>query len=213
MTMPIPTVTIERGDGRSVLAGDAVFKDWHMSSSNIRSLRDAVIDIVGRYERGTTVLMADVNSMEHRKLDISLLKELKTRKVSIWLMTYIEDADDLFDAFYMNIDSLIVPYHLTSSDAALKEMNTVSDRTIPAVFADGRTARSRLRDEPLEDVIRRIEDMGFHSVAVVETSGTYDDGMWKELFDRHEMIIPFAPGGEKTAKALGEMGFKDVVML
>ena len=211
--MPVPMITIERGPRKKVLTGNVILDDWHISSSNEqRDLRNDVIDIVEKYGKGSAVVMADVVSLRNRKMDISLLKELKTRKIEIWLITYVEDADDLFDAFYMNIDSLFVPYHVTLSDAALKEMNLVSDSTVPLIFTDGDLALSRLGKVPLHDILQRVEKMGFSSVAVMDISKTYNNELWTGLFAEYDRIIPFVRGDDAVA-SLENLGFVNIVQL
>ena len=210
--MQIPLITIERGTEKSVLSSHAIFDDWHISSSDdMRDLRDSVIEIVEKNGKGSRVVMADVDSLKKKKMDITLLKNLKTKKVDIWLITYVEDADDLFDAFYMNIDTLIVPYHGTISDKALKEMNSVSDSTMPLIFTNGNVALSRSGEIPLRDILRNVTEMGFFSIAVMDVSENYDEKMWSELHSEFERIIPFIDS--ENAESLENIGFTDIVTL
>ena len=212
--MHIPMITIQRGAGKNILTGNVKFDDWHISSSDeLRDLRDTVIDIVERSGKGSAVVMVDVNSVKERRMDITLLKELRTRKIDIWLTTHIRNSDDLFDAFYMNIDSLLVPYHNTVSDVALKEMNSVSDSTIPLIFAKGRNALSRTGDADLHGILRKVTQMGFFSVAVMDMSGTYDEGIWSELFSDFDRIIPVVPGSDDVIESLKNIGYSDMILL
>jgi len=211
--MQIPLITIERGAGKDVLTSNVEFNGWHISSSEeMKDIRDSVIEIVEKHGKGSAVVMADVESLRKRKMDITLLKTLRTKKVDIWLITYVEDADDLFDAFYMNIDTLVVPYHFTTSDAALKEMNSVSDSTMPLIFTNGNATLTRTGEFPLHDVLRNITEMGFFSIAVMDVSGEYDEDMWSKLHSEFERIIPFIRGTE-NASSLENIGFTNVVTL
>ena len=213
ITMRIPLITIER-EGKDVLTSNIEFNGWHISSSNEHiGLRDNVIGIIEKHGKGSTVVMADVDSLARRKMDIALLKKLKTKKVDIWLITHIEDADDLFDAFYMNIDSLIVPYHATLSDAALKEMNSVSDSTMPLVLTDGKVALSRSGEMPLMEILKNITEMGFFSIGVMHVSEEYNESMWSELHSKFERIIPFVRGSDEDIASLENIGFTDIVTL
>ena len=212
--MHIPMITIERGTGKNILTGNVEFDGWHISSSEeLRDIRDTVIDIVERSGKGSTVVMVDVDSIKERRMDIALLKGLRTRKIDIWLATYIRNSDDLFDAFYMNIDSLLVPYHGTASDAALREMNSVSDSTIPLIFTNGLDALSRSGNASLYDLLKNVTKIGFSSIAVMDLSGTYDEKMWSELFSDFDRIIPIIPKSDDAIKSLENIGFVDIITL
>ena len=73
------------------------------------------------------MVVVDSDSLSARRFTEGVVKRMKVRGCDIWLMTWIEDADDLFDAFNTNADMVLGPYHATGSDEDLSDILSVSD--------------------------------------------------------------------------------------
>lgn len=133
------------------------------------------------------VMVCDCTSLASRTLVPDVLKTMKVRGHDIWFMTWVEDADDLFDSFNTTAELVVGPYHASSSDADLKDMLSVSDSFIPAVFVSGGCAvlRKGAAGSP-EDALAGLEHMGFDRICVVDTDGTLRRGILDP-----EVHIPF----------------------
>ena len=68
------------------------------------------------------MVVVDSDSLSARRFTEGVVKRMKVRGCDIWLMTWIEDADDLFDAFNTNADMVLGPYHATGSDEDLSDL-------------------------------------------------------------------------------------------
>ena len=108
-------------------------------------------------ENRNPVLIADYNSLYGRYFCEKIMKHVRVRGASMWLMTYIETTEDLFDAFNYNADVVVSPYHASESDAVLRDVYDVSDSFIPAVYVYRGKGVSR-KGKP-ED-LRRMLDAG-----------------------------------------------------
>lgn len=128
---------------------------------------------------------------------------MKVRGCDIWLMTWIEDADDLFDAFNTNADMVLGPYHATGSDEDLSDILSVSDSFVPAVFvAGGRAVMRRAGRDSVPGALSRLADLGFYRTCVVDTDDSLS-GSWETLRDDFPSAIPFTRSPESTEAIAG----------
>lgn len=152
--------------------------------------QDAVSGIKG--EQRMPVVVVDTDSLGSGRFSEGVLKSMRVRGSDIWLMTRIEDADDVFDAFNTTAEMVFAPYHTVRSDADLADILYVSDSVIPAVFVRGGAAIGRAgRPEDHRTVIRSLHDMGYQRVCVVDTDGSLPPDEWGWIGDRYPSAIPF----------------------
>lgn len=148
----------------------------------------------------TDLVVVDSDSLRRRAFGPDVLKKMRARGRDIWLMTWVEDADDLFDAFNTTAETVIGPYHASSSDRDLKDIHSVSDCFVPAVFiSDGKAMARGRAFEDLDRVTDRLYSIGFGDMVIVDTDGSVPDDMWERL---PEHAIPFV---RKTTEAMADM--------
>lgn len=148
----------------------------------------------------TDLVVVDSDSLRRRAFAPDVLKMMRARGRDIWLMTWVEDADDLFDAFNTTAETVIGPYHASSSDRDLKDIHSVSDCFVPAIFvSDGKAMVRGRAFEDLDRVADRLCSIGFGDMVIVDTDGSVPDGRWEHLPDR---AIPFV---RRTTDAMADM--------
>ena len=153
-----------------------------------------------RSETRTDLVVVDSDSLRRRAFAPDVLKKMRARGRDIWLMTWVENAEDLFDAFNTTAETVIGPYHASSSDSDLKDIHSVSDCFVPAIFVSGGKAMARGRAfEDLDRVADRLCSLGFGDIVVVDTDGSVPDDRWEHLPDR---AIPFV---RKATEAMAGM--------
>lgn len=164
---------------------------------------DEAASEVPRYDDRTPVVVVDSDSLSARRFTEGVVKRMKVRGCDIWLMTWIEDADDLFDAFNTNADMVLGPYHATGSDEDLSDILSVSDSFVPAVFvAGGRAVMRRAGRDSVPDALSRLADLGFYRTCVVDTDDSLS-GSWETLRDDFPSAIPFTRSPESTEAIAG----------
>ena len=166
-------------------------------------------DIAGRlsHEDRMPLVVVDMNSLCQRYFCEKIMKHLRVRGAYLWMMTYIETADDLFDAFNGNAERIISPYHASLSDDDLADILDVSDSFVPAVYAvSGEGIRRKGRRAPVESILGDLRDMGFYKVCVVDTDSSLSDETWGYIASEHPSAMPFRAVGEAPA------GFEDRIV-
>ena len=152
---------------------------------------EAVAGLPRGEDRGT-VAMIDLDSLSLCRFTEGVVKNMRVRGHDIWLMTWIEDADDLFDAFNTNADMVLGPLHAVSSDSDLRDILSVSDSFIPTAFVEGGRVLGTGRREDAVDAVRRLHDIGFSRACVLDTDGSVTDGEWDDVFDDMPSAVAFA---------------------
>ena len=146
---------------------------------------EAVAGLPRGEDRGT-VAVIDLDSLSLSRFTEGVVKNMRVRGHDIWLMTWIEDADDLFDAFNTNADMVLGPLH---SD--LRDILSVSDSFIPTAFVEGGRVLGTGRREDVVDAVRRLHDIGFSRACVLDTDGSVTDGEWDDVFDDMPSAVAF----------------------
>ncbi len=148
-------------------------------------------------EQREDVVVVDADSLRAGSFIPDVLKKMRVRGKDIWLLTWIEDSGDLFDAFNTTAEKVIGPYHASSSDKDLKDMLSVSDSFMPAIFVSEGMAISRngLRED-LRSVADRLCSIGFSEIVIVDADGSVTEQIRKGL---PENIIPFVRRNGGTA--------------
>ena len=152
---------------------------------------EAVTGLPRGEDRGT-VAVIDLDSLSLCRFTEGVVKNMRVRGHDIWLMTWIEDADDLFDAFNTNADMVLGPLHAVSSDSDLRDILSVSDSFIPTAFVEGGRVLGTGRREDVVDAVRRLHDIGFSRACVLDTDGSVTDGEWDDVFDDMPSAVAFA---------------------
>lgn len=151
---------------------------------------EAVAGLPRGEDRGT-VAVIDLDSLSLCRFTEGVVKNMRVRGHDIWLMTWIEDADDLFDAFNTNADMVLGPLHAVSSDSDLRDILSVSDSFIPTAFVEGGRVLGTKRREDVVDAVRRLHDIGFSRACVLDTDGSVSDGEWDDVFDDMPSAVAF----------------------
>lgn len=151
---------------------------------------EAVTGLPRGEDRGT-VAVIDLDSLSLCRFTEGVVKNMRVRGHDIWLMTWIEDADDLFDAFNTNADMVLGPLQAVSSDSDLRDILSVSDSFIPTAFVEGGRVLGTGRREDVVDAVRRLHDIGFSRACVLDTDGSVTDGEWDDVFDDMPSAVAF----------------------
>jgi len=207
----IPAIPAAIEDG-ILRTGTFNFAGTQVSADIHADYKEKVRDIVKEFGKGVKIATIDVNGLRQRAMDLQAMKKIKIRKADIWLMTFIEDVGDVFDAFYMDIDSLLIPYHAVASDSEMKEMVRVSDRCVPSIFVCNGRAVSKTGPEDICTSLRKIKAAGFDSMVVLDIGGYFGIQDWERIISESEKVIPFVPGAsDEFKKALTDLGFTDIM--
>ncbi|MDR0791529.1 MAG: hypothetical protein LBE47_03210 [Methanomassiliicoccaceae archaeon] len=202
--MPVRTVADNTVTSHILFSGTDVRMD-----DNSVSFMDLVRSLSEVCDKGTPMIVADVDGLQKRDIEPNVIRKLRSKR-EMWLMTGIRNDGDVMDAFHGDISKIIVPYHLTS-DRLLREMNELSDCCIPALFVDDKGVHMNGPRKELRTVVRIIENIGLRKMLVFDVSDDSADRVWSPLADLAGTVIPYAPSKE-DADIIHDMGFNDVMV-
>jgi len=200
MMIPVlPAVTVSD----DILTGTLSMDGRRFISSSTSDFKTTASEISRSLERRSPILTVDVNGFNDRIVNNGLIAKTKTRRSEHWVLTGITTIDDVFDAFYMGADTLLLPYH-NISPAVLKEINDISDQCIPFIVTDGMSSLSGSGPEDLIESIRNVQRCGFSEAAILNIS---NGDIWGDVLKENERIIPFV----FEPYVIHEKGFSDVL--
>jgi hypothetical protein len=155
-----------------------------------RPLGEALRDSLSREERGTFVAV-DGDSLAMKEFSPDMMKSLRVRGADIWLLTHVEDADDVFDVFNLGVDTLLAPFHTIRSVRDLRDIHDVSDSVVPVVFCMNGSALSASHPMPVMEALDELVDAGFYRNCVFDTDGRVSGYDWDSVRRSQPSAIPF----------------------
>ncbi|NLX47787.1 MAG: hypothetical protein GXY70_06445 [Euryarchaeota archaeon] len=194
LDMPIvqvaKVVELEWRDGWEILPGGVPFADyWKAVGSKRYGAED--------------VLLMDLAGMQHARPNFDALKALMKRRYSVWLEMGVRDVHDIFDAFTLGSQNVLLGSLTCPSERMLEDVIELSDMSVPLLYYDGRVLWSGKRmPGDLSRSLKLLEDMGFERAAVLDLRRLGGrDGYDSELADRalsSGMDILFGGGVRET---------------
>jgi hypothetical protein len=134
-------------------------------------------------------LAVDGDSLASGSLGTEVMKNLRVRGADVWLLSYVEIAEDVFDAFNMGADMLLAPLHTIRSETALRDIHGVSDSVIPTLFCSGGDAAGMRGRVGIYDALSMLVDEGFPRCCILDTDGSVD---WDAVREDFPSAIPFS---------------------
>ncbi|MDD1772211.1 MAG: hypothetical protein LUQ09_04755 [Methanomassiliicoccales archaeon] len=201
--IPLTDVTkvaeINWRNGWDIAPGDASFHTyWKVAGSK-------------SYGSGNALLM-DMAGLQRARPHFEALKVLMKRKNFIWLEMGVRDVQDLFDAFTIGSQNVIVGSMTCSSRDLLEEIVELSDQSVPMLYFDGNVLWGSKRFGPAsaKESLDMLYDIGFDRAAVLDLRHLGGEGFDAELAaDVLSSEIEVIIGGgvrETDVPALKKMG-------
>jgi len=149
-------VEVEWGEGWNVRPGGVPFADYWKAVGSKRYGAD-------------DVLLMDLAGMQHARPNFEALKALMKRKYAVWLEMGVRNVQDLFDAFTLGSQNVIVGSLTCPSKAMLEEVIELSDMSVPLLYYDGKVLWSgKQLPSDLSASLRMLDDLGFEKAAVLD---------------------------------------------
>lgn len=189
--MDIPVIFAQSGRGDEIRSLALPEGRCIPSSDDADVLLSEAVAALPRTESRQPVVIADWGSIRSRRFEEGVVKGMKVRGRDIWLMIWIEDADDLMDAFNTVADTVMAPLHAISGEEDLKDICSLSDSVIPTVFCTGGRAMGMgSRRSDLTEIVPSLVDMGFYRICVVDPDDSVDAGTWDIICDICPSCMP-----------------------
>ncbi len=154
------------------------------------NFREFVGSFSSREER-KTVLIIDIEGIRNKFFEEKVADNLRIRGTDTWFMTAINDVDDIMDAFGRDASKVLMPYHITASDAMLEDVFSLSDSCIPCIFIENCRVKGRTKLLDPVSIVSKLTDIGYHEIAVFDTDGKYDN--WRDLQNICSTLDIFTP--------------------
>lgn len=152
------------------------------------------IDAIKPRQRRGTVVLADAGSISSRRFDPTFVELCKVPGNDVWLIEFIETADDILDAFLPGLAKLVIPVSGIRGRGVLEEALSLSDQCVPLVSVrNGRADWGR--GGPLE-AVKDLADTGYGKIMVWDIGGELPPGFW-ESASRDASIISYVPGSRR----------------
>jgi len=149
-------VEVEWGEGWNVRPGGVPFADYWKAVGSKRYGAD-------------DVLLMDLAGMQHARPNFEALKALMKRMYAVWLEMGVRNVQDLFDAFTLGSQNVIVGSLTCPSKAMLEEVIELSDMSVPLLYYDGKVLWSgKQLPSDLSASLRMLDDLGFEKAAVLD---------------------------------------------
>ncbi|MCQ2053254.1 MAG: hypothetical protein MJZ03_04905 [archaeon] len=162
------------------------------------------VTISNSYSKSITAVI-DVKGLQRKNFDIVLLKKLNIRR--LWILTNIDDTDDIFDVFNANIESIMVPTHTVRSVEEMKDIFNISDSVIPVMFIRKGTCVCTGDNLRYQDALKRLTNIGFGTVATFDLDDSLTEWDWKSLV-KDPTVIPLSMSGKFSGDRFSEIGFE-----
>ena len=147
---------------------------------------------IPRGETREPAVVVDWDSIRARGFREAVLKGMRLRGRDIWFLAWVQDADDLMDAFNTTAESVLFPYHAVASDDDLLDILSMSDSAIPTVFVrNGKVVNRSIAPADLRETVGRLDDLGFHRTCILDTDGSVTAYEWERMLDLHPLSVPF----------------------
>ena len=157
------------------------------------SVKDEVrINTIQRLRTGAVrgkVLAVDIDGMNHRKFNASLMEFAKVPGNELWLVEPVYDDIDVLDAFIGYADKLVFPYHCIRNDSVLKDILTVSDNCVPLLVC----RNGKCHGKDILGLVQMLSHTGFHNVMVADMDGSLSDGVWQDLISECGGLVSYSP--------------------
>jgi uncharacterized protein related to proFAR isomerase/DNA-directed RNA polymerase subunit RPC12/RpoP len=149
-------VEVEWRNGWNVLPGGVPFADyWRAVGSKRYGAED--------------VLLMDLAGMQHARPNFEALKALMKRKYAVWLEMGVREVQDIFDAFTLGAQNVLLGSLTCPSIQMLEETIELSDMSVPLLYFDGKVLWSGKRlPSGLSESLRKLADLGFERAAVLD---------------------------------------------
>lgn len=165
--------------------------------------------IPGSCNKSITAVI-DVKGLQRKNFDIALLNGLNIRR--LWLLTNINDADDVFDVFNANIEGIMAPTHTVRSVEEMKDIFDISDSVIPVMFIRKGTCVCTGDNLRYQDALKMLTNIGFGTVATFDLDDSLTELDWKSLV-KDSMVIPLSMSGKFSGDRFSDIGFEKYFML
>ncbi len=183
-------VEVEWREGWNVKPGGVPFADyWKAVGSKRYGAED--------------VLLMDLAGMQHAHPNFEALKALMKRKYAIWLEMGVREVQDLFDAFTLGSQHVLLGSLTCRSKGMLEEIIELSDMSVPLLYFDGKVRWSGKRfPSDIPGSLRMLDDLGFERAAVLDLrrlggADGYDAELAEEALSS-EIDILFGGGVRET---------------
>jgi len=150
-------VEVAWNEGWEVLPGGVPFsKYWKAAGSKRYGAED--------------VLFMDLAGMQRARPNFDALKALMKRKYSVWLEMGVRDVQDIFDAFTLGSQNVMIGSLTCRSRELLEEIIELSDMSVPLLYYDGkvRWATERFGPPSLTGSLDMLYNLGFEKAAVLD---------------------------------------------
>jgi uncharacterized protein related to proFAR isomerase len=112
----------------------------------------------------------DLGGINEGSADVEGMRRAMKRKNDIWLDIGLRGEQDVFDAFLMGADRMLVTSIGTASMETFRKAIDLSDRVVPCLCCDPkvRWRRQRGAEEDPERVVAALESMGYRTIGFLD---------------------------------------------
>lgn len=190
----IPAASDENGD---LYASHVTFSGVVPESSGEHvGYKKLISGMISDAESKMPIAVMDVDGLREKTINNILLKKMRARGAQIWFMTCVETVDDIFDAFNTDADMVLMPYHCILSEHELRDILSVSDSAVPTLFVRHGKAQCFGKTASPVDLVEKLSDMGFGTVAVFDLTGDMTDDDWR-MISISGRVLPYSVDSRK----------------
>ena len=169
----------------------------------------------GQIDKTTPWFMFDAGQ-EKTGPNYSLIKDSHIRGQERWFDPGVRSIDDIFDAFSMDTDMLLINSAGLDSFETLKEAHEVSDSCIPLLLYDGKSVIFYNGLYDLEKTLNEIGAIGFENIVVMNLPALGQKNkpgnpFWRDIHRGETNLIPAGGITEKDLPHLKDWGYREAM--
>jgi len=143
-------------------------EDWHILPGGV-PFADYLRATGSTRYGAEDVLLMDLAGLQRARPNFGALRALMKRRYSVWLEMGVREVQDLFDAFTLGAETVLVGSMTCPSERLLKEILELSDMSVPLLYHAGKVLWEGGGLPPeLPRALRLLSDLGYERAAVLD---------------------------------------------
>lgn len=169
----------------------------------------------GQQDKGIPWMMMDAGRSKSGP-DYSLMKDSRVRGWQRWFDPGIRTIDDVFDAFSMDVDMLMIGSSNLDSFEVFEEAHEVSDSCIPLLMYNGKSVIFSNGVYDLSKTLKKIDAIGFENIVVLDLpslgrNNKPGNPFWRDIYRGRANLIPAGGITEKDLPYLREWDYNQAL--
>lgn len=162
----IPIVPVS-GRRDAFASGPLQFEDGIPCFEPSCDVKEALTAAYGMTSDDDPIILLDVDGFSSRFLNGEVIKEIRIKKRDLWLVTYIENIEDVINALSGSFSGVGIPLNTVDDEDVLIDACSMSESVFPVAFME--SGRGISTGKTKEGIITDAKRLDFSKVLFINT--------------------------------------------